>query len=215
MAVGVTYTSRESALAQAIVDEMIARGVGLGGGAGGTGGGDASAANQLTEIDKLANIGEKSDVVSDINGLYTTYPDVGDPILATPYGVISLLKGIFEKAHQFANGILTTKERNNDIIIDQSGTIVTAYSSQNIFPDFASSINYLIIQNLAITNVPSGDLWVNFGAGIEVEAVAGPGSIQIKSGETLELSRGSLLGAPIHLLGSTVGQAYTEKIGVS
>lgn len=58
MAAGVSYTTAQLLQAQAIVDEMLLRGVGAGGG-GGTGGGDASAYNQTLEIARLEAIRDK------------------------------------------------------------------------------------------------------------------------------------------------------------
>lgn len=67
------YGTYQELLAQAIVDEMVRRGIGLGGGSSG-GSGDASAANQVTQIDRITEIRNRLP----FNGEFTTKPFPGD-----------------------------------------------------------------------------------------------------------------------------------------
>lgn len=67
------YGTYQELLAQAIVDEMVRRGIGLGGGSSG-GSGDASAANQVTQIDRITEIRNRLP----FNGQFTTKPFPGD-----------------------------------------------------------------------------------------------------------------------------------------
>ena len=67
------YGTYQELLAQAIVDEMVLRGIGLGGGSSG-GSGDASAANQVTQIDRITEIRNRLP----FNGEFTTKPFPGD-----------------------------------------------------------------------------------------------------------------------------------------
>ncbi len=83
MAIGVTYSSRERATAEAIVDEMILRGVGVGGGGGIS---DATAANQLSEIARLDAINGKLPLAL-VNGRLVVDPSgVTQPISAIAFG---------------------------------------------------------------------------------------------------------------------------------
>lgn len=55
-----SYGTYQELLAQAIVDEMVRRGVGLGGGGGSSGSsGDASAENQLTQIERITEVRDR------------------------------------------------------------------------------------------------------------------------------------------------------------
>lgn len=136
------------------------------GGMGSGGGGDASAANQLEEINHL-----------------------------------SFIREVLTQA-------IITIESSPPAIFDYSGTIVTPLESFAISNGYVSPLTaHLFLQNLDIDGGTNGNLWLNFNN----LATAGAGSILIKPGESLELSKGSFLFSQLYLLGEAQS-SYTLKI---
>lgn len=86
MPLGVTYSASQQQLAEAIVDEMIRRGVGSGGGSGGGGTGDASALNQTSQITLETAIRDR---LIELAG----YTDNLESLLAALNGYVDSLEG--------------------------------------------------------------------------------------------------------------------------
>ncbi len=172
--------------------------------------GDASAANQEVEITNLqeinSEIGNKTDVLANPTQLQ------GDAnTAATNYTIFSLLKGLLWNLNKLFGTIFNIKDAPLTGFFDNSGTIVTANQATILFSGISNGGGcYLLIQNLIIPGSPNNNLWVNLIGGANI----GVGSIQIKSGELLEL-KGSMVNATIQIIGEEVGQKYTAKLGVN
>lgn len=203
-----TNLSNYELLAQAIVDEMIARGVGIGGG------GDSY--ESITSSIGLPN----SPITDEVQ--YFNSEDFSTTYL--PWNINSLLKGIFAQS----KGIANIQQFVNDLVvilnnvynkvsspittlptivqtIDVSGTIVTANESIVIYNYTNAPSQYLFIQNHNLT--PSGDLWFNF----DTPASIGSGSICLKPGDNFTMESSIITREMLNILGTTVGMQYTIK----
>lgn len=113
MAAGVSYTTAQLLQAQAIVDEMLLRGVGVGGGGGGTGGGgDASAANQTTQINRLVEIRDRlielvgyTDGIESLITTLNTYVDGLEALQASTNSTSAAISTLVDQLEGYTDGI--------------------------------------------------------------------------------------------------------------
>lgn len=128
-------------LAEAIVDEMITRGVGIGGSGGGGGGGDATAVNQTTTIERITEVRDRlpTTVASEAT-LSSNLGSIDSPVATAayeynaddnitttlPWNIISLLKGILTGTVRI--GII---QDYINYILNSINTLKDAFGTQN------------------------------------------------------------------------------------
>jgi len=88
-------------------------------------------------------------------------------------------------------------------LIDRSGTITTANTSQQLAPANPNR-RYLLIQNNS-----SSPLWFNFTAA----ATTSQPSIQLAAGQGFVMENGFISTEAVNIIGGTAGQAFTAKEG--
>lgn len=179
-------------------------------GSPGGGSGDASATNQLTEIDRfntiLETIGLKGDDAE------TPSLIEGDNYQGqAPYSIVTVLKSTNVLLARLFSATITTVNRQSNSTENYSGQITEANVSQLVTNNLVGTVKTsFIFQNLVISGVPSNDLWLGFGRQAEINS----GCIQVKAGETFELTGASIPNQLLFVIGSQVGQKFTCIVGI-
>lgn len=201
-----SYGNQERALAQAIVDEMVARGIGV----GGSSGSDGSTAVQ--EINTA--LGTKDDNTA-------TYL-VGGYNNPASWSLVSLLRGLFSRFDQLLNGygtFRTVSDAYRASFEDRSGTVDNPNVSFQV-QNSSLSRRYLLIQNHGkfnnATGQYEGDLWINIGSSLfnpdfPDAANIGAGSFRLFPGATFSAENNTIPFGYIFLLGTIAGIQYTIK----
>lgn len=226
MSYGQNYGNAERALAQAIADELIKRGIGLEGSADNDDSDISSEASATKQDQQTLVLEEVRDFLPDLSNAANQQilseqigaldsPTANPSQLTDSYGqnffhsLNSLLRGILTTLSDFVNSfsdrIFNVQGQTIYYIADSSGIIATAGELINkgqVFP-----LKYLLIQNLPIA--PEGNLWINFDA----DASVGAGSIVLAPGESFISEGVSALGSQLYLLGTVQGMQYTLKRG--
>lgn len=209
--------ANNSSLAQAIVDEMVRRGVGIGGGgSGGSGGsGDASAENQITQIDRITEV--RNEIGALDSPLVRAY-ELSDQNGDRPWNLNSLMRGILNSVYDTfvaCGNINFSLQTINNILSNPINANVTNSTPANVqgntvssneltnFQGYGTISNYLLIQNLPVE--PTGNLWVGFNS----PPTIGSGSICLLPGETFTAEGPSVPGGYIYIYGTKIGMQYT------
>lgn len=109
--------------------------------------------------------------------------------------------GVYTNIKSDANGYLYAFSPVQGIVVNKSGTIAAASTSQTLAVANTAR-KYIFIQN-----VSSGDLWINFTGA----ATIGQPSIQLTPGSRFVMEIGFVSTEQINIIGATLGQAYTVK----